>query len=123
MIEAKTAQATESVADHYNELDRWYLAIWGEHVHHGLWLTGRETTEVATHKLVARLAERLSIGARTRICDIGCGYGGTARVLAREYGASVTGVTLSGAQYAYAVDAAAGDGDPQILLMDFMDND
>lgn len=123
MIEAKTTQATESVADHYDELDRWYLAIWGEHVHHGLWLTGRETTEVATHNLVARLAERLSIGARTRICDIGCGYGGTARVLAREYGASVTGVTLSEAQYAYAVDAAAGDGDPQILLMDFMDND
>ena len=123
MIEAKTALATETVADHYDELDRWYLAIWGEHIHHGLWLTGRETTGEATHNLVARLAERLSIGAGTRVCDIGCGYGATARVLAREYGGLVTGVTLSEAQYAYAVQAGAEDGDPHVLRMDFMDND
>ena len=90
MIEPKTIQAPERVAEHYDELDRWYLAIWGEHVHHGLWFTGRESTQEATLNLVTRLAERLSIGPGARVCDIGCGYGATARVLAREYGAAVT---------------------------------
>jgi len=123
MIEPKTTQARERVAEHYDELDRWYLAIWGEHVHHGLWLTGRESTGQATHNLVTRMMERLSIGEGKRICDIGCGYGATGRLLAREYGASVTGLTLSEAQHAYAVDANCKEGDPQVLLMDFMDND
>ena len=122
MIEPKTIQAPEQVAEHYDELDRWYLAIWGEHVHHGLWLTGRESTQEATLNLVTRLAERLSIGPGARVCDIGCGYGATARVLAREYGASVTGLTLSEAQFIYSVEAGGEDGNPQILLMDFMDN-
>ncbi len=122
MIEPKTVQTPEGVAEHYDELDRWYLAIWGEHVHHGLWLTGRESTQEATLTLVTRLAERLAIGPGARVCDIGCGYGATARVLAREYGASVTGLTLSEAQHAYAVDAGGEEGDPQILLMDFLDN-
>ena len=31
MIEPKTVQTPERVAEHYDELDRWYLAIWGEH--------------------------------------------------------------------------------------------
>jgi tocopherol O-methyltransferase len=97
------AELTPSeVAEHYDELDTFYRDIWGDHVHHGLWLSGRESHDEATHQLVQRVAERGRIGTGTRVCDIGCGYGATARMLAAEYGAEVTGMTVSPAQYQYA---------------------
>jgi tocopherol O-methyltransferase len=41
MIVPRTVQTAESVARHYDTLDRFYREIWGEHVHHGLWRGGR----------------------------------------------------------------------------------
>lgn len=109
------------VADHYDELDHWYRLIWGEHVHHGLWTTGGESTERATLNLIDRVAQSLALQAGSRVCDVGCGYGGTARTLAERYGARVTGVTLSARQAAYARDRA-GDEAADIRRMDFLDN-
>jgi tocopherol O-methyltransferase len=51
---------------------------------------------------VRRVAARGRIGRGARVCDIGCGYGATGRMLAAEYGADVTGITISTAQYQYA---------------------
>ena len=123
MIEPRVSASAVGVADHYDELDRWYREIWGEHVHHGLWLSGRESVQQATHNVIARLAERLELGAGMRVCDIGCGYGGTARVLAAEYGVKVTGVTVSRAQHMYAEAKASGGSGSRFMLMDFMEND
>ncbi len=67
------------------------------------------------------MAEELALEAGARVCDIGCGYGGTARVLARTYGARVTGVTLSAAQQAYARERG-NVPDVEILRLDFLDN-
>ena len=75
---------------------------WGEHVHHGLWTTGRESVEVATRALVDLVAGWAGVLPGARVADAGCGYGGTARVLAGEYGCEVVGFTLSGAQAAWA---------------------
>jgi len=99
--------SSAAVADHYDELDEFYRDVWGDHVHHGLWLDGNESHTEATLKLVRRVAERARIGAGTRVCDIGCGYGATARMLAVDYGAEVTGVTVSPAQCEYAARHAA----------------
>ena len=102
------------VADHYDELDATYRDLWGEHVHHGLWLTGTETPETAVRQLVELVAEHARVGPGRRVCDVGCGYGATARMLQREYGARVSGITLSPAQYAHATaagtDEAGGGG-------------
>ena len=43
MIVPRDPQSAAAVADHYDELDPFYREIWGEHVHHGYWATGRET--------------------------------------------------------------------------------
>ena len=40
-------------------------------------------------------AERLQIGADTRLIDIGCGAGGPARAVAARYGCRVTGIDLT----------------------------
>src|SRR6186713_2311289 len=103
-----TAQVERKhVASHYDELDHFYRDVWGEHVHHGLWLRGDETREQAVLQLTELVARNAEISAGTRVCDIGCGYGATARLLANR-GAKVTGVTVSPAQYKFAIEGNAG---------------
>jgi len=46
VIVPNISQNAVAVADHYDELDPVYRRVWGEHVHHGLWATGRETLAV-----------------------------------------------------------------------------
>jgi len=107
VISAGRDLSSAAVADHYDELDEFYRDVWGDHVHHGLWLRGTESHKEATLQLVRHVAERAHIGRDTRVCDIGCGYGATARMLAADYGALVTGVTVSAAQFHYAESRAA----------------
>ena len=105
------------MADHYDELDPIYRALWGEHVHHGVWTTGRETSQQAVVALSDLVAARLRFGADDRLVDIGCGYGATARRFAAE-GAIVTGLTLSRAQ----IEAAPPAADVTLLCRDWLAN-
>ena len=78
MIFPRDPQTAADVGGHYDELDETYRSIWGEHVHHGYWRTGRETPEQATEDLVGLVAERLDLQPGMALVDIGCGYGATA---------------------------------------------
>jgi tocopherol O-methyltransferase len=122
MIVPRTAPGRGAVAAHYDDLDRFYRELWGEHVHHGLWRTGREGPAEAVLGLVHLVAARAAVAPGDRVCDVGCGYGGAARVLAREYGAEVTALTVSGAQHAYAVGLDPGAANPSYLLRDWAEN-
>lgn len=123
MIHPRAEQRPEHVADHYDTLDKWYREVWGEHVHHGLWETGAESTELAVVKLAQRIADETGVGPGCRVVDIGCGYGATARLLANGYGADVVGYTLSKAQYEYALAQSGGATNPQYRLQDWFEND
>ncbi len=123
MITPRSRLTTGAVASHYDELDGFYREIWGEHVHHGFWKNGDESPEVAVRQLVELVADHGAIGAGTRVCDIGCGYGATARMLARERQAEVTGVTLSEAQYRFASSLPEHPQNPRYLLADWLRND
>ncbi|MEQ1812051.1 MAG: cyclopropane-fatty-acyl-phospholipid synthase family protein [Terricaulis sp.] len=48
------------------------------------------------------LAEHLALKRGDHVLEIGCGWGGFAEFAAREYGARVTGITISDEQLAYA---------------------
>lgn len=98
MIEPKVVQTGSDVAGHYDELDGIYREIWGEHVHHGLWRTGRESVAEATDALSDLVGARLGARAGNQLVDIGCGYGATAARLADKLKLSVTGFTLSDEQ-------------------------
>lgn len=133
------------VAQHYDHLDRFYLDVWGEHVHHGLWLTGSERPETAVRQLVDLVGLAARIEPNVEVCDIGAGYGAAARQLAHDFGASVTALTISPRQYEYArtsdetndesvrsVDTAAElsperesnrGANPTYLLGDFLNNE
>ena len=110
MIWPNVAQTTEAVAAHYDALDNFYREIWGDHVHHGYWATGRESPEAAVEALIEVMAQRLDFRPGQQVCDIGCGYGATSRHLAGRHHLHVTGVTISGAQAkrAQARKAVAG---------------
>lgn len=56
------------------------------------------------------IAQKLMIEPGMKVLDIGCGWGGMGRTLARDFGADVTGITLSVNQAAYANQRAADEG-------------
>lgn len=116
------AMTNEAVASHYDDLDAFYREIWGEHVHHGVWHTGRESDLEAAENLVRMVAELGQIGPQMEVCDIGCGYGATARILAERYGANVAGMTLSEAQLRYANEHNIVPGKTAYHLGDWYEN-
>lgn len=118
MIRPNHPPSAADVARHYDELDIPYRRIWGEHVHHGYWRSGRESAAEAAEALVRLVAERLALAPGQRVVDIGCGYGATAGWLAAHRGAEVTGFTLSEAQ------GAVGRARPGFtcLVRDWLDN-
>ncbi|MEJ1180979.1 MULTISPECIES: class I SAM-dependent methyltransferase [unclassified Pseudarthrobacter] len=120
MIVPETSQNAVAVADHYDELDPLYRRVWGEHVHHGLWTTGRETPGEAVEALVDTVGDRLGLRPGQACVDIGCGYGSTARRLAVTRGVRVTGFTLSTEQARYAAAHATPEVDIQVR--DWLDN-
>jgi tocopherol O-methyltransferase len=122
MIPANVPPMPAQIAAHYDELDSFYRRVWGEHVHHGLWMLGNESPENAARQLVHFVAEKARIERGSRVCDIGCGYGATARMFARERGAQVTGITISQAQFHFTVAEYNGANNPKFLCDDWLEN-
>jgi tocopherol O-methyltransferase len=120
MITPNINQTNAAVARHYDELDHFYRDVWGTHVHHGYWQTGRETGSGAAEALSEMVAKRLQLSPGMTLCDIGCGYGETARLFASRYAVSVEGVTISPKQFEIAsAHPAAGFS---IALCDWLAN-
>ena len=123
MIVPRSAIAdVAAVAAHYDDLDDLYRSVWGSNVHHGYWITGKESAEEAVINLTRLVAQRASIRQGDRVCDIGCGYGAAALALHRDYGAVVTGITISTKQYQQATAAAAKNSSVNFLLCDALQN-
>ena len=120
MITPKIDQPSAAVALHYNELDPFYREIWGDHVHHGFWRTGKETSTEAAEALAELVAERLDLKPGISACDIGCGYGETARLFSSRYGVSLEGVTISESQFRVATARHAPG--VSIILCDWLQN-
>ena len=106
----------DSVARAYDRWteDRLLERLWGEHVHLGHYgdpprrRDFRRAKEDFVHELVRWSGlDRLPPGSR--LLDVGCGIGGSARILAREYGFEVLGISISPAQIARARALTPGD--------------
>jgi cyclopropane-fatty-acyl-phospholipid synthase len=74
-------------------------------------------SQIAKHDLICR---KLGIKEGDRVLDIGCGWGGFAEHAAKEYGASVVGLTISKEQQALARERVRGLP-VEIRLQDYRD--
>ena len=122
MIYPRTVQTRVEVAGHYDQLDRVYREVWGEHVHHGLWTRGDESRAEATDALTDFVMARLGIGEDARIVDIGCGYAKSAERIAAARGAQVTGFTVSAEQAAVGQARRPPRGSITIHCRDWLEN-
>ncbi|WP_290690644.1 MULTISPECIES: SAM-dependent methyltransferase [unclassified Haematobacter] len=81
-----------------------------------------DTLEQAQIQKKAHIARKLLLRPGMRVLDIGCGWGGMALTLARDYGARVVGVTLSQEQHKVATErarAAGLEGQVEFRLTDY----
>lgn len=92
---SEAAQIAQSYYDSL-ETDRIYTMIWGgEHIHFGIYLEPDDSIREAQERIVKMMATMLQqIGQNSQVIDLGAGYGGTARYLAKNYGCFVSCLNL-----------------------------
>jgi len=80
--------------------DEFYKNIWGgEDIHIGLYQTPHEDIPIASRRTVETMAKELDgLNAQSRVLDLGAGYGGSGRYLAKEFGCKVVCLNLSETQ-------------------------
>jgi tocopherol O-methyltransferase len=109
----------EKIVEHYNLVSPYYYSLWGEHLHHGYWITGKETKEDAQLALTEHLAQVANIKPASKILDVGCGFGASSIYLAKNYNAETTGITISQVQVKIAQEAAKkANVSSDFILMD-----
>ncbi|MEM9448776.1 MAG: methyltransferase domain-containing protein [Cyanobacteria bacterium P01_E01_bin.6] len=99
---ARQYQSSDSVANSYDEWtnDGILEFYWGEHIHLGHYGSPprqkdfRAAKADFVHEMV-RWGGLDRCPPGTTVLDVGCGIGGSSRMLAKEYGFAVTGVTIS----------------------------
>jgi MPBQ/MSBQ methyltransferase len=118
-------ESTASVAEAY---DRWtddqlLERLWGEHVHLGHYGSPpraqdfRQAKEAFVHQLV-RWSGLDQLPRGSRVVDVGCGIGGSARILARDYGLDVLGISISPGQIRRAQELTPAGLSCQFAVMD-----
>jgi sarcosine/dimethylglycine N-methyltransferase len=80
-----------------DDADNFYFHVWGgEDIHIGLYQSDDEPIRDASHRTVQRMIEKIQhLPEGAKVLDIGAGYGGSARVMAREKKWHVTALNLS----------------------------
>jgi MPBQ/MSBQ methyltransferase len=105
VLSARRYQSGDSVATAYDQWteDGILEFYWGEHIHLGHYGTPPQPKDFLTaksdfvHEMV-RWGGLDHLPAGTTVLDVGCGIGGSSRILARDYGFQVTGITISPSQ-------------------------
>ncbi|MPZ65057.1 MAG: methyltransferase domain-containing protein, partial [Pseudonocardiaceae bacterium] len=90
--------AVQTARDYYNsdDADNFYFTVWGgEDIHVGLYDDETEDIRPASRRTVEQMADRVEVGPGTHVLDVGAGYGGAARHLARTFGCRVKCLNLS----------------------------
>jgi cyclopropane-fatty-acyl-phospholipid synthase len=105
-------RSRRNVAHHYDLSDTLYdLFLDADRQYScGYFENPSDTLEQAQENKKHHIARKLLLEPDSRVLDIGCGWGGMALTLARDYGAKVVGVTLSEQQHDYATKSAARAG-------------
>jgi cyclopropane-fatty-acyl-phospholipid synthase len=119
-----SVRAQKNVAHHYDLNGRLYSLFLDRDRQYSCayFPRGDETLEEAQLAKKRHIAAKLYLDRPDlKVLDIGCGWGGLALTLARDYGARVTGITLSREQLSEARDRAIAEGLEDRVNFELMD--
>ncbi len=96
------ARSVDAAREYYNsaDADNFYHTVWGgEDIHIGLYQSETEPIFDASRRTVEYMAAKLkSLGKDSKVIDVGAGFGGAARYLAKTFGCEVVALNLSEAE-------------------------
>ncbi len=96
---ARPYRSKDSVANSYDQwtLDGILEFYWGEHIHLGYYGSPPQRKDFIQAKvdLVHEMVRWGNLPKTGKLLDVGCGIGGSSRILAQDYGYEVTGITIS----------------------------
>ncbi|MEL6437888.1 MAG: methyltransferase domain-containing protein [Cyanobacteria bacterium J06621_8] len=102
LLTPRNYESADTVANSYDEwTDDGILEFyWGEHIHLGHYGAPPQKKEFIAAKYdfvheMVRWSGLENLSAGTTLLDVGCGIGGSSRILAKDYQFDVTGVTIS----------------------------
>jgi cyclopropane-fatty-acyl-phospholipid synthase len=116
----------KNIAEHY-DLGNDFYAEWldGSMTYSSAFFgPGENDLQAAQIEKYRRLCTALDIKPGMSVLEIGCGWGGFAEIAAGEFGANVTGITLSTEQLAYArkrIETAGLSDKVTLKLEDYRD--
>ncbi len=127
LLTARRYDSADSVATSYDEWtqDGILEFYWGEHIHLGHYGSPpqpkdfRQAKYDFVHEMV-RWGGLDHYAPGTTLLDVGCGIGGSSRVLAKDYGFEVTAVTISSGQVARATALTPADVSAKFMVDDAM---
>ncbi len=111
LLSPRRYQSGESVATAYDEWteDGILEFYWGEHIHLGHYGTPAKRKDFLAAKAdfvheMVKWGGLDQLPKGTTVLDVGCGIGGSSRILARDYEFQVTGITISPGQVQRATE-------------------
>ncbi|WP_341731164.1 methyltransferase domain-containing protein [Microcoleus sp. EPA2] len=127
LITARRYQSSSSVANSYDQWteDGILEFYWGEHIHLGHYGAPPQRKDFLeaksdfVHEMV-RWGGLDRSPRGTTVLDVGCGIGGSSRILARDYGFKVTGITISPQQVKRAQELTAPELEVEFQVDDAM---
>jgi cyclopropane-fatty-acyl-phospholipid synthase len=117
----------KNIHAHY-DLGNAFYQLWLDPTMHysSAWFDGDRSADLSTAQWAKtrRVLVECGVQPGDRVLEIGCGWGALAELAAREFGAEVTGVTLSSEQLAWARQRLAGAGlTAELRFQDYRDID
>ncbi len=96
------SEAVRVTKNYYDSDDahNFYYTIWGgEDLHLGIYESEKDSIFEASRRTIRRMAEKSAfVGEKARVIDLGGGFSGSARYLAKNYGWEVVVLNLSEAE-------------------------
>jgi MPBQ/MSBQ methyltransferase len=127
LLTPRRYQSADSVSASYDDWteDGILEFYWGEHIHLGHYGSPPRRKDFLAAKAdfvheMVQWGGLALLPPGTTVLDVGCGIGGSSRILARDYGFAVTGITISPQQVKRAKQLTPAGVTAQFLVDDAM---
>ncbi|QHV00367.1 2-methyl-6-phytyl-1,4-hydroquinone methyltransferase [Synechocystis sp. CACIAM 05] len=127
LLTARGYQSSDSVANAYDQWteDGILEYYWGDHIHLGHYGEPSVAKDFIQSKIdfvhaMAQWGGLDTLPPGTTVLDVGCGIGGSSRILAKDYGFNVTGITISPQQVKRATELTPPDVTAKFAVDDAM---